>query len=252
MLLLALLAAAPLSLPLDSTKFSAGGAPATVEELEALKLDTIPGIEGAPLRELKLPLEEGSVVRVLGMARSGAFTLHLVRLDEEAAMMSVSMLFVLVKNAKGAWVGSALLGASSSSEAGGAEEKGTLTADGTLTRRKVLRVPMHEDQLPTELVSTSEARGRLGADGRITVTEAFVSRDGSFIDEKSKEELRVFGEKVFYRSNETKPFQLLLREKDDVRFKAGAKPYKLTWSDDLRSIACTGPDGKPQRFTREW
>jgi hypothetical protein len=140
-----------------------------------------------------------------------------------------------------------------STEAGSQEGSGTVTTEGSVGRRLIRTIPMMEEGLPSELKVISEHAAKLTASGRFEVgAEVFTTRDGAFIDRKSKEEMRVFGEKVFYRANDSKPFQALLREGDAVRFKPGGKQYVLSWDDRRKIVNCTNPDGSIQAFTREW
>ena len=238
--------------PIDSAKLPKVPA-AKQADVAALKLDTLPKKkELDPLLDLHLPFEEGSSMQLLGEVKKGPFTLVVVRLDEEAAMMSVSYTFILVRDAKGAWVDGVELASTVSSEAGGVTETGTLTEGGALNRITESRIPMHEEGLPTELVVRSEAKGALTESGKFELKRRFTTTDGAFLDGKTKEELRVFGDDVFYRGNESKPFQKLLRQKNDVRFKAGGKPYALSWSPTNEELFSRGPDGKVQTFVREW
>lgn len=246
MLSLSLVLAA-LALPIDSTKLPAANA-LSAGELKALKLDAL---KDKSLDVLK-KREEGTTFKLVGKLERGAQTLVVLQLVTEVEMLRSTRTFVLVRDAKGAWLGGVQLAVTSSTEAGSEDTSGVLGADGALARKTTLRVPMFEEGLPTELVVTSEATGALKPDGTFSLSERYTTGDGAFIDRKSKEELRVFGEKVFYRGNETKPFQALLRAKNEVRFRAGGKPYKLAWAEKNDAIACTNPDGTVQTFTREW
>jgi hypothetical protein len=100
---------------------------------------------------------------------------------------------------------------------------------------------------------TSEATQKLRANGswEPTVSRA-TTQNGKFVDAKSKEELWVFGQDVFYRGNESKPFQKLDFDGKAVRFKGSKTPYTLAWNEPKQAIACTDPKGKAQTFTREW
>jgi hypothetical protein len=238
--------------PLDSAKLPKVPA-ATQAEIAALKLDTLPRKkELDPILDVHLPLEEGSSMQLLGELKKGPLTLVVVRLDEEAAMMSVSYTFVLVRNPQGAWVDGVQLASAINSEAGELTETGLLTEGRALTRTTKSRIPMHEEGLPVELVVRAETKGVLTGSGKFELKRRVTTTDGAFLDGKTGEEIRVFGDDVFYRGNESKPFQKLLRQKNEVRFTPDGKPYALSWSATNEALSSRGPDGKVQTFVREW
>ncbi len=245
----------PAPLPLSSKDVAVPKTGLTPEEISALGFMKSTSPQLAQLRKWKATPDQDETLTVwpvASIARPG-LTLLLVRFDQEMPMSSDAALFLLSYGPQGALIDGVGFAGTMSSEAGGAEDVGRLTADGALTRSGTLSVPMMEEGLPEKLVITSEHPVKLTASGKFEVAEErFTTRDGAFIDRKSKEELRIFGEKAFYRGNDTKPFQALTREGDAVRFKKGGKPYGLTWDARNALINCKNPDGSVQVFTREW
>lgn len=159
--------------------------------------------------------------------------------------------FLLTYGAKGEFLDGVRFSSSVTSESGGVEEVSTLNAEGGLGRRATAKTPMHEDGLPGELVVVSEQVGKLTSKGTFELgAPEFRSRDGVFLDAATKEELRVFGEQIFYRASATEPFRRLAREGDSVRFKPEGKVYLLSWDERRKSLSCLNPDGSVQQFAR--
>lgn len=243
-----------LTLPLDSKRLGEG-VELSVDEIPALGVIGRPEKSLGPLRLWEPEPEGGTVERVhaVGAIRRGDVVVLVVRHSTVFEMGTYAAVYLFTYTAKGALIDGLELGVDANSEAGAERTDGTLAADGTVARRTDRKIPMMEEGLPEQLVVTSELKAQLRSSGKFQASpETFVSKDGAFIDRTSKEELRVFGDAVFYRGNEKKPFQKLLREGDTVRFKAGGKPYGLSWDDARGVVTCKNPDGTKQTFTREW
>lgn len=242
----------PATLPLDSKSL---GAPAknalTAADVKLLAIKEHASGELAELVQWMGPKLNGaypiaSVVR-------GEHVVLVVSVSASEPMVTAQQLYLLTYSAKGEFLDGVRFSNSTSSEAGGVEEVSTLNASGGLGRRSTSRIPQHEEGLPTELVVVSDQVGKLTAKGTFELGAAeFRSRDGAFIDAKTKEELRVFGEDIYYRANPDKPFQKLFRDGDSVRFKADGKVYLLSWDVQRKSLSCLNPDGSVQKFPRAW
>ena len=226
--------------------------PADVTALGFLK-DNSTGL--SDLRRWKeKPSQDGkkSLCPIAAIARTG-YQVLLVQYDADEPMMSTHQTFLLAYSEKGELLGGTAFHVSSSSEAGGETNVSTLDQAGVISRLIKFKYPMMEEGLPEELVVTSEQRAKLTAAGTLEVmAPAYSTRTGSYIDRKSKEELRVFDKRVFYRANESKPFQELQGDGNTMRFKGSPSPYILTWNERRSAISCQNPDGAVQLFTREW
>lgn len=242
----------PATLPLSTKDVPVPKTGLLPEEVAMLGFTRSPSKALATLRQWKAQPDEGETHTLWPVATftQGEVTALLVRFDQSFPMGSASSSFVLTYSGKGELIDGCLVASSAGTEAGGGEEQATIAADGSITRTSRQEIPMHEEGLPEALITTAETKAKLLPGGKCEVQPAtFTTKDGAFIDRTSKEELRVFGERVFYRGNETKPFQPLLREGDAVRFKKGGKPYALAWDERRAVLSCKNPDGTTQRFT---
>jgi hypothetical protein len=184
--------------------------------------------------------------------RSG-YQLLLIQYDSVGQMLIFRETFLLSYNSKGELLGGVAFHEWHGGEMGEERDLSTLDQAGVISRLIKVTMPMMEEGLPPDLVITSEQRAKVTSTGAIEVmAPAWSSRTGTFIDRKSKEELRVFTKRVFYRANETKPFQELEGDGNNMHFKDSPKPYVLTWDDRRSAISCQNPDGSVQLFTREW
>jgi hypothetical protein len=210
----------------------------------------------ASLRSWKKKADKGETKALLPIGRivRTGHQLLLIRYDDDLPMMSAKETFLLSYNDKNELLGWVAFHRESSSEAGGATNLSTLDQAGMISRMIKATTPMMEEGLPPELVVTSEQRARVTATGALEVmAPAWSTRTGAYIDRKTKEELRVFDKRVFYRGNDSKPFQELEGDGNTVRFKdSPSKPYVLTWNDRRSAISCQNPGGDVQLFTREW
>lgn len=209
----------------------------------------------AALRAWKKKPDQGQkkALRPIASVQRTGYQLLLLRYDDELPMRSGKETFLLSYSARGELRGGLTFHQELSSEAGGATELSTLDQAGVISRLIKVTMPMHEEGLPEELVVTSEQRAKLTSTGALEVmAPAWSTRTGSFIDRKSKEELRVFAKRVFYRANDTRPFQELEGDGNTMRFKGSPQPWVLTWDDRRSAISCQNPDGSVQLFTREW
>ena len=227
----------------------------TSADLEALGVmkDTTAALAG--LRAAKTPAgldEKKSLWAVATIQRTG-YRLMLVRADVDQPMANGKTTFLLSFDDKNTLLGGLLFHQDTESEAGKQTNVSTLDQAGVLSRLIKTLIPMHEEGLPEELKITSEQRAKVTSTGAFEVmAAAYSSRSGSYLDHKSKEELRVFDKRVFYRANDTKPFQELEGDGNTLRFKGSPRPYILTWNDRRSDISCENPDGAVQLFTREW
>ena len=214
------------------------------------KPEALPG----DLRSVKRPLEEGETrsVFALGTARAGTVQVVFIRVDETTPMSKSQATYALTVNGE-AVVSAALVHTESSSEAGGATMEATVAADGSISRKVRTEIPMHDEGLPETMAITSEVSLKLRPDGTFApAVTVFGTQTGKYVDAKSKEELWVFDQRVFYRGTESKPFQTLEFDGKAVRFKSSKAPYALVWNAARSAITCTDPKGKAQTFTREW
>lgn len=245
----------PATLPLNSKDLAPNKTKLTAAEVALLGVTKVSSPELEMFKAWTTKPGEGESVSVsplVAIPRTG-HTVLVVRLEHELPMSSFSGTCLLTYGPKGELLDGLRFSSSTSSEAGGVEELSALTSEGSVGRKTVSKIPMMEEGLPAELVTVSEQPAKLTAAGRFqTGSPVFTTRDGAFIDRKTREELRVFGEKVFYRANDTKPFQALLREGDAVRFKPNGKQYVLSWDEKRKNLVCTNPDGSVQTFVREW
>jgi hypothetical protein len=244
----------PATLPFTSDAAPAPRVELQGDEVVALGFSKSTSPELELLRQWKPEPSDDRSMSLWPLARieRPGVTALVVRLNEEGPAGESMTTFVLTY-AKGVFIDGARLDQRLSGEGGGEVLTGTLGADGTVLRRRLLTPVMQEEGLPERLVVTSEQTLTLASNGTFTRgPERFTTKSGAFIDRSTKEELRVFDQVVFYRGNETKPFQRLLSDQDTVRFKAGGKPYTLTWDERKASISCRNPDGTRQTFTREW
>ncbi len=252
-------------------KFPAATLPITIKAADELKIelnaadanalgflkDTSPGLSA--LRDCKkkgdkeLEKEFTRALWAVATVQRTGHELLLLRCDFTGPMMSTRETFLLAYNDKGELLGGITFNLLISGEGGEASEVSTLDQAGVVSRLTKWKYPMMEEGLPEELKVTSEQRAKLTSRGAIEVMPAaWSTRSGSYIDRKSKEELRVFDKRVFYRANDTKPFQELEGDGNTMRFKGSPKPYLLTWNDRRSAISCENPDGAVQLFDREW
>lgn len=179
--------------------------------------------------------------------------LLLLRYDDETPMMQGKETFLLSYGANGELLGGLTFHQEFSGEAGETTNLSTVDQMGVISRLVTVKRPMHEEGLPEELVVTSEHRAKLTAKGTLEVAEtSFSTRSGAYLDLQTKEELRIFGKSIFYRGNESKPFQALEGDGKSVRFKGSPAVYVLTWNDVKSAISCQNPKGEVQLFTRQW
>ena len=227
----------------------------TAAEADALNFlkDTSPQLSNLRSWKKKPDPEETKTLFPIASIQRTGYQLLVLRYDHDLPMMSGKETFLLSYSDKGELRGGLTFHLEFSSEAGGATELSTLDQAGVISRLIKVTTPMMEEGLPPELVVTSEQRAKLTSTGSLEVmAPAWSTRTGSFIDRKSKEELRVFTKRVFYRANDSKPFQELEGDGNTMRFKNSPKPYVLTWDDRRSAISCQNPDGTVQLFTREW
>ncbi len=226
--------------------------PADLEALGLLK-DTSPQL--ATLRAAKTRAGEGETKALWAVAtiqRTG-YRLLLLRSDVEMPMANGKETFLLSFDDKHALLGALSFHLDSASEAGTETDLSTLDQSGVISRLIKITLPMHEEGLPGDLKITSEQRAKLTSAGVLEVMPpAFSTRSGAYLDPKSKEELRVFDKRVFYRANASTPFQELEGDGNTMRFKGAPRPYLLTWNDRRSAISCETPDGRVQLFTRQW
>jgi hypothetical protein len=197
--------------------------------------------------------DEKKALWPIGQIQRTGHQLLLVRYDDDLPMMSAKETFLLSYNDKGELLGGVTFHVESSGEGGGATNLSTVDQAGVISRLIKTTIPMMEEGLPPELVVASEQRGKITSTGTLEVmAPTWSTRTGSYIDRKSKEELRVFDKRVFYRASDSKPFQELEGDGSTMRFKGSPKPYLLTWNDRRSAISCQNPGGEVQLFTREW
>lgn len=242
----------PLTLPVHLTSAQAGSKVLTQRDVDALGFLKL---EGAPkaLLAWSPTVEEGETQNLVatGAAKAGPRTLLLVRHDLVFPMGSFSRTFVLVVGEK--LVSATVLHTTENGEAGDTTSDATLNADGSITRSVRSVIPAFGEGLPETMELTFSESQKLRADGTWEpLVSTATTQSGKYVDAKSKEELWVFSAQVFYRGNETKPFQQLEFDGKGVRFKGQKATYALTWDASKRAITCTDPKGKPQTFTREW
>lgn len=243
----------PMKLPLRLSARQLTTVVLTPKDVDALGFLKLPGAPKELLTWTPAP-EEGETQNLVatGMAKVGANTLLVLRHDLQFPMGTFSRTFVLVVAGE-KLVGAALLHVAENGEAGDTQSEATLNADGSITRQVHSVIPAFGEGLPETMELTFSESQKLRADG---TWEPLVSKattqSGKYVDAKSKEELWVFGAQVFYRGNESKPFQRLEFDGKGVRFKGDKATYSLGWDASKRAITCTDPKGKPQTFTREW
>lgn len=161
--------------------------------------------------------------------------------------------FLLTYGEKGTLLGGALFHRSVHSEKTAESNLSTLDQAGVVSRLIKEKHPLHDEGLPGEFVVTSEQRAKLTSTGALEVmAPAWSTRTGSYLDHATKEELRVFDKRVFYRPNVTTPFQELEGDGNTMRLKGAQTPYLLTWNDRRSAISAQNPSGAVQLFTREW
>lgn len=241
----------PLALPLSSKALGeVPKSPLTAADVKVLALKEHAGGELAELVRWMGP--KLRAFPVASIAR-GEQVVLVVAVSSTADALQGTQHYLVSYGSKGEFLDGVRFSTTLSSEAGAVEEVSTLNAEGGLGRRSTSKIPMMEEGLPQELVVVSDQVGKLTAKGTFELgAPEFRSRDGAFVDASTKEELRVFGDDVFYRANESKPFQKLFREGDAVRFKADGKVYALSWDERRKSLSCLNPDGSVQKFARVW
>lgn len=137
-------------------------------------------------------------------------------------------------------------------EPSGVTNISSLNQAGVISRVTKNTWPMQEHGLPPELVVTAEHRAKLTSTGMLeSMPPSYWTRSGVFVDRMSKEELRVFAKRVFYRSREGEAFQELEGDGNTMRSKGSPNPYIFTWDDRRSAISCQNPAGKVQVFVRE-
>lgn len=128
----------------------------------------------------------------------------------------------------------------------------SLNQAGVISRVTKNTWPMHDDGLPPEMVVTAEHRAKLTSTGSLeAMPPSYWTRSGIFVDHASKEELRVFTKRVFYRPRKGEPFQEMEGDGNTMRTKSSPNPYIFTWDDRRSAISCQNPAGKVQVFVRE-
>ena len=253
-------------------KFPAAKLPMTIDELPTLKLElTADDIEVLGflkdksatlkgLRDWKEPPFSGDAVApgskhlrpIAAIQRADALML-VVRYEHLEDMFQTYWTFALSYDARGTLLGGGLLHAFNTGEAGAEENVSTLDEAGALSKSITAKIPLYDEAAGDELIVTSEQRGKLTSTGSLEVAPPkWSTRNGLFIDRKSKEELLAIDTKVFYRANNLKPLQQLEGDGKTMRFKNSPKPYVLTWNDRKSEVSCKNPDGRVQVFTREW
>lgn len=249
----------PLTLPLDSKSLVAPKTTLSAADLKVLALAQHGGGELAELLRWAEPPEMDlgarNALRPIGSVTRGDTTLLIVSVEYEGPAVAVLFETYLVSySSKGEFLDALRFSTTMSSEAAAVEERSTLTAEGGLGRRTTTHVPMMEEGLPEQLTVVTDQVGKLTARGTFELGALdYRTRDGAFLDEKTKEELRVFGEEVYYRANESKPFQKLFRgDGDTVRFKQYGQSYALSWDSRRASLKCINPDQSVQSFSRKW
>lgn len=243
----------PMKLPVHLTGKQTVSNALTQKDIDALGFLKL---EGAPKQLLRWSpvLEEGETQNLVatGSTKVGANTLLLLRHDLVFPMGAFSRTFALVVAGE-KLVSATLVHVTEGGEAADTSSDATLNADGSLTRSVKSVIPMFGEGLPESMEVTFSESQKLRVDG---TWEPLVSnattQSGKYVDAKSKEELWIFGAQVFYRGNESKPFQKLEFDGKGVRFKGEKSAYSLVWDASKRAITCTDPKGKPQTFTREW
>jgi hypothetical protein len=247
----------PLALPLSSTALEAPKGALTAADLKALGLAKNERGELAEFARWLKPPERGSgeksAARVVGAIARATHTVLVVSVEYEGPAAKVLQTYLVSYSPQGELLDALRFSTALSSEAGETDEVSTLTAEGGLGRRKTMKIPMMEAGLPEQLTVVSDQVGKLTARGTFELAPLdYRTRDGAFVDPKTKEELRVFGADVFYRGNESKPFRFLLREGDTVRFKPGGDAYALSWNEKRTVVRCNAADGSTQAFERTW
>lgn len=243
----------PMKLPVHLTAKQTVSVALTQRDIDALGFLKL---AGAPKELLRWSptLEEGETQNLVatGSAKVGANTVLLLRHDLVFPMGAFSRTFVLVVAGE-KLVSATLLHVAEGGEAGDTSSDATLGADGSITRSMKSVIPTFGGGLPETMEVTFSESQKLRADG---TWEPLVSnattQSGKYVDAKSKEELWIFDALVFYRGNESKPFQPLEFDGKGVRFKGAKATYSLVWDATKHAITCTDPKGKPQTFTREW
>ena len=243
------------TLPLTIKEATAQKIKLTAADLEALGVLKDTSTSLADLRAAKTPagLDETKALWAIATIQRTGYRLVLIRSDFEQQMANGKQTFLLSFDDKNTLLGGLSFHAEHESEAGSQTNLSTLDRAGVISRLIKTTTPMQEEGLPEELKITSEQRAKLTSTGALEVMPAaFSTRSGSYLDRKSKEVLRVFDKRVFYRANGAKPFQELEGDGNTVRFKGSPKPYILTWNDRRSDISAQNPDGTVQLFTREY
>ncbi|MFT3711080.1 MAG: hypothetical protein QM817_25920 [Archangium sp.] len=248
----------PLTLPLDSKALVAPKTTLSAAELKVLALEKHGGGELAELLRWAEPPEKElgakNALRAIGSVQRGDTMLLVISVEYEGpAVASLFQTYLVAYSSKGEFLDALRFSTTMSSEAAAVEERSTFNAEGGLGRRATTHVPMMEEGLPEQLTVVSDQVGKLTSKGTFELAVLdFRTRDGAFVEEKTKEELRVFGDEVYYRANESKPFQKLFREGDTVRFKQYGQTYSLSWDQRRANLKCINPDGSVQTFARKW
>lgn len=243
----------PMKLPVQLSAKQTVSVALTPKDVDALGFLKLSGAPKELLAWTPTP-EEGETQNLVatGATKVGANTLLLVRHDLQFPMGNFSRTFALVLAGE-KLVSAILVHVAQETEAGDTTSDATVATDGALSRSVKHVIPVHADGLPETLEVAFAESQKLRADG---TWEPLVSnattQSGKYVDAKSKEELWLFGAQVFYRGNESKPFQQLDFDGKGVRFKGAKATYSLVWDAAKRAITCTDSKGKPQTFTREW
>lgn len=245
--------------PGSTLPFTVKDSSAVKEKLTSADADTLGFLKDsspqlATLRGWKRKdAEVTKALRPIAIVQRTGYQLVFLRYDAEFQRGASSETFLLSYSDKGELLGGLTFHLAFAGEAGAATNTSTLDQAGVISRLIRASTPMHEEGLPEELVVTSEQRAKLTSTGTFEVmAPAWSTRTGAYLDHKSKEELRVFDKRVFYRGNDTRPFQELEGDGNTVRFKGSPKPWILTWNDRRSAISCQNPDGNVQLFERVW
>lgn len=182
---------------------------------------------------------------------------------QEQPMAAGSSAWLVGLGPGGRVVNQVLLGEWLDSEAGGAKDEVSLAAAASFGRKHVVTPVLHDLPEGRELKIVATTWGKVRPNGVLQRGPlAYESNQGAFIDEKSKEELAIVHTgagalEVYYQGSVKKEKQLLAVDGDagalqfDVRFKAGGKPYRLSFDEARAVVKCRNPDGTTQTFTRQ-
>lgn len=218
------------------------------------------------LLEGRAPGEPGETMEIHALGKlSLQDGIGLLVLVKQAEPMSVDeTVYLLMLDGDGRYAGGAALASTGGDEMSGQNVSAKISGDGAIALTKLRGFVIHDlNDAPGELNIRSEQALKIGPHGKISQGDNhYLSWAGKFIDRKSQEELFLFDEGgqvvAIYRASAIQPSQRLEVGSGtkprllEVRFPASAKPSLLALDEGGERLNCRKPDGKTQRFEREW